>query len=254
MERTSRSMPFTLQVLRRTATSSWPIRAATLQPAQKPDICRGLPLATRARLCAPICRCYRGAGHSLAPFLRGARARSISHAEDQGQRHGRRDGWRRDDADHLEAHQGQADPALPRSQPRVLRPRRRVSRQDRRPGHHRRRQRHQEARRRRQVRDHHARRRPRQGVRPQGDVALAQRHHPQHPGRRDLPRTHHLQERAAAGARLDPADRHRPPRVTATSIAPPISSSPARAPSRSSSPARTARSSSARCSRRRAAA
>ena len=29
----------------------------------------------------------------------------------------------------------------------------------------------------------------------------------------DVPRTHHLQERAAAGARLDQADHHRPPRL-----------------------------------------
>ena len=38
-----------------------------------------------------------------------------------------------------------------------------------------------------------------------------ERHDPQHPGRHRLPRADHLQERAAAGARLDPADRHRPP-------------------------------------------
>ena len=65
----------------------------------------------------------------------------------------------------------------------------------------------------RQVRDHHARRRPREGIQPQGDVALAQRHHPQHPRRRHLPRADHLQERAAAGAGLDQADHHRPPRL-----------------------------------------
>ncbi len=40
-----------------------------------------------------------------------------------------------------------------------------------------------------------------------------ERHHPQHPGRRHLPRAHHLQERAAPGARLDAADRHRPSRL-----------------------------------------
>ena len=40
-----------------------------------------------------------------------------------------------------------------------------------------------------------------------------ERHHPQHPGRRGLPRADHLQERAAPGARLDPADHHRPPRL-----------------------------------------
>ena len=43
-------------------------------------------------------------------------------------------------------------------------------------------------------------------------MEVAQRHHPQHPGRRDLPRADHLQERAPPGARLDAADRHRPPR------------------------------------------
>jgi hypothetical protein len=41
--------------------------------------------------------------------------------------------------------------------------------------------------RRRQVRHHHARRSAGEGVRPQEDVEVAQRHHPQHPGRRDLP-------------------------------------------------------------------
>ena len=52
-----------------------------------------------------------------------------------------------------------------------------------------------------------------EGIRPQGNVPLAQRHHPQHPGRRHLPRADHLQERAAAGAGLDQADHHRPPRL-----------------------------------------
>jgi hypothetical protein len=61
--------------------------------------------------------------------------------------------------------------------------------------------------------DHHAGRRPREGVQAPRDVPLAQRHHPQHPGRRDLPRADHLQERAAAGAGLDQADHHRPPRL-----------------------------------------
>ena len=45
----------------------------------------------------------------------------------------------------------------------------------------------------------------------------------------DLPRADHLQERAAPGARLDQADHHRPPCLSATSTAPPTSSSPARA-------------------------
>ena len=48
---------------------------------------------------------------------------------------------------------------------------------------------------------------------PQGDVALAQRHDPQHHRRHDLPRADRLQERAAAGAGLDPSDRDRPPRL-----------------------------------------
>ena len=66
-------------------------------------------------------------------------------------------------------------------------------------------------RRRGEMRHHHAGRRPREGIQPQGDVALAQRHDPQHPRRHDLPRADHLQERAAPRAGLDPADHHRPP-------------------------------------------
>ena len=50
-----------------------------------------------------------------------------------------------------------------------------------------------------------------EGIQPQGDVEVAQRHDPQHPRRRDLPRADHLQERAAPGARLDAADHRRPP-------------------------------------------
>ena len=65
----------------------------------------------------------------------------------------------------------------------------------------------------REMRDHHARRGAREGVQPQGDVEVAQRHDPQHPRRRHLPRADHLQERAAPGAGLDPADHHRPPRL-----------------------------------------
>ena len=52
-----------------------------------------------------------------------------------------------------------------------------------------------------------------EGIQPQEDVAVAQRHDPQHHRRRDLPRAHHLQERAAPGAGLDAADRHRPSRL-----------------------------------------
>jgi hypothetical protein len=40
-----------------------------------------------------------------------------------------------------------------------------------------------------------------------------ERHHPQHPRRRDLPRTDHLQERAAARSGMDQADCHWPPRL-----------------------------------------
>ncbi len=52
-----------------------------------------------------------------------------------------------------------------------------------------------------------------EGVRPQGDVEVAERHDPQHPGRRDLPRADHLPERAAPRAGLDAADHRRPPRL-----------------------------------------
>ena len=52
-----------------------------------------------------------------------------------------------------------------------------------------------------------------EGVQPQEDVAVAQRHHPKHPGRHHLPRADRHLERAAAGARLDQADHHRPSRV-----------------------------------------
>ena len=53
----------------------------------------------------------------------------------------------------------------------------------------------------------------REGIQSARDVPLAERHHPQHPRRRHLPRADHLQERAAAGAGLDQADHHRPPRL-----------------------------------------
>ena len=85
-------------------------------------------------------------------------------------------------------------------------------RRHRRPGHRRRRQRHQGARRRGQVRDDHARRGAGRGVRPEEDVAVAQRHDPQHPRRRRLPRADHHEQRPAAGAGLDQADHHRPSR------------------------------------------
>ena len=44
----------------------------------------------------------------------------------------------------------------------------------------------------REVRHHHARRGPRRGVRPQEDVEVAERHDPQHPRRRRVPRADHL--------------------------------------------------------------
>ena len=74
--------------------------------------------------------------------------------------------------------------------------------------------------------DDHARRGAGQGIQPEADVAIAQRHDPQHPRRHDLPRADHLQERAAPGAGLDPADRHRPPRLWRPVSARPISSCP----------------------------
>ena len=46
----------------------------------------------------------------------------MSPDQDQGRQPGRRDGRRRDDADHLGVHQGPVDPALPRRRPQVLRP------------------------------------------------------------------------------------------------------------------------------------
>ena len=62
----------------------------------------------------------------------------------------------------------------------------------------------------REMRHHHAGRAARGGIRPEENVALAQRHDPQHPGRCHVPRTDHLQERTAPCARLDPADHRRP--------------------------------------------
>src|SRR5476649_734983 len=61
--------------------------------------------------------------------------------------------------------------------------------------------------------DHHARRGAGEGIQAQADVEVAQRHHPQHPGRGGVPRADHLQKRATPGARLDPADHHWPPCV-----------------------------------------
>jgi isocitrate dehydrogenase len=63
------------------------------------------------------------------------------------------------------------------------------------------------------MRHHHAGRSPRRGIRPEAHVALAQRHDPQHPGGVIFREPIICQERAAPGARLDPADRRRPPRL-----------------------------------------
>ena len=123
-----------------------------------------------------------------------------SDGENQGRQPRRRDRRRRDDTNYLGVDQGPADPALCGYRPPLFRPRRRASGCHRRSGHGRLRRSDQGDRRRRQVRDHHARRGPRRGVRPQEDVALAQRHHPQHPRRHRVPRAHHLPQRAAPGA------------------------------------------------------
>ncbi len=65
--------------------------------------------------------------------------------------------------------------------------------------------------RRRQMRDDHPRRGACRGIQSQGNVEIAERHDPQHPGRRHFPRADHLQECAAPRAGLDGADRRRPP-------------------------------------------
>ena len=103
----------------------------------------------------------------------------------------------------------------------VLRPRDREPRRDRRPDHGRRRERDQGARRRRQVRDDHPRRGAGRGVRPQGDVPLAERDDPQHPRRRDLPRADRDLEHPAAGARAGRSRSSSAATPSATSTAPP---------------------------------
>ena len=50
-------------------------------------------------------------------------------------------------------------------------------------------------------------------VRPEEDVAVAERHHPQHPRRRHLPRADRDLQHSPAGAELDQADHHRPSRA-----------------------------------------
>ena len=146
------------------------------------------------------------AGCEAATTNRGTSA----YEQDQGQESSRRAGRRRDDSDHLGIHQGQADPPLPRRRSQILRPRHSETRRDRRSDHDRCGKCHQGAWRRRQMRDDHARRGPRRGIRSQEDVAVAQWHDPQHSWRDGLPRADHLLERAAAGPGLDPADHHRP--------------------------------------------
>ena len=66
-----------------------------------------------------------------------------------------------------------------------------------------------------------------QGVQPQADVEVAERHDPQHPRRHHLPRADHLQERAAAGAAAGPSRSSSAATPSATSTAPPTSRSPA---------------------------
>ena len=139
--------------------------------------------------------------------------RKSADAQDQSEEPCRRARRRRDDPDHLAAHPRQAHPPLSRRRAAVFRPFGRASRRHQRPGDDRRGARDQGLRRRRQMRDHHAGRGAGEGIPSQGDVEEPERHDPQHPRRRDLPRADHLPQRAAAGARLDAADRRRPPRL-----------------------------------------
>ncbi len=75
------------------------------------------------------------------------------------------------------------------------------------------RQRDPEARGRCEVRHDHARRGTRHRVRAQEDVEEPERHDPQHPRRRDLPRADRDLQHPPPGAGLEQADRHRPPRL-----------------------------------------
>ena len=130
---------------------------------------------------------------------------ALDVGEDQSREPGRRARRRRDDPDHLGLHQRAADPALPRPRADLLRPRDREPRRERRPDHGRRRQRDQGARGRRQVRDDHPRRGAGRGVRPEGDVPLAERDDPQHPRRRHLPRADRDLQHPPPGARAGPS-------------------------------------------------
>ena len=124
---------------------------------------------------------------------------------------GRRARRRRDDPDHLAMDPRAADPALPRRRPALFRPQHREPRRDRRQGDGRSGRSDQAVWRRRQMRDHHARRGAGRGIRPQEDVEVAQRHHPQHPQRRRLPRADRDFQHPAPDPRLDRPDRRRPP-------------------------------------------
>ena len=108
--------------------------------------------ATRDRFAARLTAGLQ-ALHPMSP----AEARD---AEDQGAEPDRRARRRRDDPDHLADDQGQADPALSRRRPALLRPRRRASRRHRRQGDGRGGRGDQAAQCRRQVRHDHARTRP----------------------------------------------------------------------------------------------
>ena len=66
----------------------------------------------------------------------------------------------------------------------------------------------------------------RQGIQPEADVEVAQRHHPQHSRRHHFPRADHLQERAASGFGIGTSRWWWPVMALATNTVPPISSSP----------------------------
>ena len=149
----------------------------------------------------------------VPPHLNAATPESTHNVEGQGRQPGRRDRRRRDDAYHMGLHQGAFDPALSRHRPSLLRSRYRASRRHRRSGDNRCRPRHPGAWRGRQMRDDHARREAGRGVRPQANVALAQRHHSQHPRRHGVPRADHLPQCATIGAGLDRSHCHRPSRL-----------------------------------------
>jgi hypothetical protein len=133
-----------------------------------------------------------------------------AHGKDQGEKPRRRNRRRRNDPDHLAMDPRAADPALSRHRPELLRSG--VEERDETDdkitvdaanaikkygvGV--------------KVRDDHAGRSPRRGIQPQEDVEIAQRHDPQHPGRRGVPRTDRDPQRAAPHPRLDRSDRRRP--------------------------------------------